>query len=164
MTKTKICKKCGNPYPITSEYFYENTGSKDGYRNSCKICERLRSKKFQQREDVKERKRINAENLAKTGLTYKKCSGCKYSKPLTSDYYSKSSYSNDGFYNRCKVCQSIYFKNYSISNAKKLSLKKKEYRSTECGRNAIRAAMKKYNRSEKGKLTQKRFKESKKLC
>lgn len=37
--KTKVCIKCGKELPVTSEYFYKNKTTKDGFKHSCKACE-----------------------------------------------------------------------------------------------------------------------------
>jgi glycyl-tRNA synthetase (class II) len=38
MTNMKVCIKCCNEFPITSDYFYRHSGHKDGFRNECKSC------------------------------------------------------------------------------------------------------------------------------
>lgn len=39
MPETKVCSKCGNKYPATTEFFYSRKEGKDGLRNDCKnVC------------------------------------------------------------------------------------------------------------------------------
>lgn len=36
--KLKVCTKCGNGMPATTEYFYEGKGKNKGLRSTCKTC------------------------------------------------------------------------------------------------------------------------------
>jgi 5-methylcytosine-specific restriction endonuclease McrA len=45
LEKTKVCKKCGQEFPATKEYFYKNKGTKDKFQGVCKKCA---SKSFNQ--------------------------------------------------------------------------------------------------------------------
>ena len=44
MENLKTCKKCGQEFPATEEYFYRNEKAKDGLQYSCKECLRKISK------------------------------------------------------------------------------------------------------------------------
>lgn len=35
---TKVCSKCGNEFPATSEFFHKTKSIKSGFRPECKIC------------------------------------------------------------------------------------------------------------------------------
>lgn len=37
---TKVCTKCGHPWPATPEYFHRHKGHSDGLRYECKACHR----------------------------------------------------------------------------------------------------------------------------
>jgi len=52
----KTCSKCGKEYPITSHYFYKDSGAKDGLRNDCKKCHKAtkREKYHQKRKCSKD--------------------------------------------------------------------------------------------------------------
>jgi len=43
----KICTKCGDEYPATSEFFYIRKDHKDGLSGDCKVCHCERSRKWQ---------------------------------------------------------------------------------------------------------------------
>lgn len=45
-TPTKICSKCGNEYPATTEYFARDAQKRDGLYSSCKRCNRPRRKSY----------------------------------------------------------------------------------------------------------------------
>lgn len=51
--------------------------------------------------------------ILKHKIMMKTCSHCKIEKPTTIDYFSKWSYSNDGFSNQCKTCSSERHKTYN---------------------------------------------------
>ena len=34
----KYCKKCGDYYPMTTEFWYRDKRAKDGFRHCCKGC------------------------------------------------------------------------------------------------------------------------------
>lgn len=40
-TPTKVCKKCGQEFPATPEFFYKNNQLKDGLYSNCKKCHNL---------------------------------------------------------------------------------------------------------------------------
>ncbi len=44
-TKTKICSKCGVEQPLTTDYYTKRHGSKDGFRNDCRACKKIRDRK-----------------------------------------------------------------------------------------------------------------------
>jgi hypothetical protein len=35
---TKICSKCGEEYPATTEFFHRRTANRDGFSSKCKVC------------------------------------------------------------------------------------------------------------------------------
>jgi len=54
----KICNKCKEEYPATLEYFYKQRNCQDGLYSWCKICDNLRTKKYQ-KENKSEIKNYN---------------------------------------------------------------------------------------------------------
>ena len=52
---TKICSKCGNEYPATTRYFYEDRLGKDGLRSDCKQCRRQNVKQYSRTHKVEKR-------------------------------------------------------------------------------------------------------------
>ena len=62
-TKTKVCSKCGEEKPLTSEYWYKrNKGSIDGFRGECKICYSNRQLKWRKKNTDKVKKYSNNYN------------------------------------------------------------------------------------------------------
>lgn len=53
----KTCKKCGETL-LAEENFYKDSGSKSGFRNACKFCERKRSKEYHFKNHDKNKKRL----------------------------------------------------------------------------------------------------------
>lgn len=62
--KTKICTKCGEEKPATTEYFYRNKNLKLGLSYYCKTCGNESIKRWREnnRERIKESKMIWAKN------------------------------------------------------------------------------------------------------
>ena len=46
MSDTKTCKRCGETFPATTEYFHERKDSKSGIRAHCKSCSSNYSKRW----------------------------------------------------------------------------------------------------------------------
>ena len=46
--ESKACSKCGKSFPATGEYFSIRSGSKDGLRANCRICESIQKKKYRE--------------------------------------------------------------------------------------------------------------------
>ncbi len=44
--ETKACKKCGEIFPLTSEYYRSHKKCKDGFENTCKGCTSLNKKEW----------------------------------------------------------------------------------------------------------------------
>jgi len=44
--ETKVCSKCGQEFPLTTEYFGKRKDSKDGFRNECKVCKKEYNKQL----------------------------------------------------------------------------------------------------------------------
>jgi hypothetical protein len=93
-TPIRFCKKCGKPFPATSEYFYlhAKNESQPYLRSSCKNCYNSSRKK-----NGVERRRDETEQ---------QCPTCQQTRPLTSEYFS--SYVNKGgtisWYSKCRIC------------------------------------------------------------
>lgn len=57
----KSCNKCGESKPLSAEYFFKRTTSKDGFRSECKSCKSQQNKKYHQSHKV-ERKIRDSQN------------------------------------------------------------------------------------------------------
>ena len=55
--KTKVCPKCKKEKPLSVEFFYRNRSTKSGFSSHCKECTLKQVKEYNQRPEVKERKR-----------------------------------------------------------------------------------------------------------
>lgn len=69
MTDTRICSKCGQEFPLTSEFWYKRKSNKDGYSTECKECCKVRASKWQKENREKRREishRYMLKNLEKT--------------------------------------------------------------------------------------------------
>lgn len=85
----KTCKKCGETFPLTEQYFQKRKDSKDGFRNECKACRKSYLAKYKQKNSEKiremdkkynqinrdkriEYKRTNRDRLRECDKLYKK--------------------------------------------------------------------------------------------
>jgi 5-methylcytosine-specific restriction endonuclease McrA len=117
----KKCKKCGNEFPATEEFFYVHKECKDGFRPECKACrikivknfykennnkilEQKKEYHIKNRDKIcaikKEYNKINSSKRSKWGKKYyienkdllnKKSKDYYYSNPERSRYYAKKS-------------------------------------------------------------------------
>ena len=76
MSKLKKCTKCGEEFPMNSQYFQPNKVCKDGFFYQCKICTAKRMKKYNEknREKILENKKKyyieNKELIIERNLAY----------------------------------------------------------------------------------------------
>lgn len=61
---TKHCPKCGQDYPLTSEFWYKDKTRKDNFYVNCKTCESCRRKK-ERGENPEQRKIVTQRYLVK---------------------------------------------------------------------------------------------------
>jgi len=66
---TKVCRVCGEEKPLTKEYFTKRKDSKDGFRNDCKDCRNISTKKWR-KEYNKEYWKKNKEKLSQQNKEY----------------------------------------------------------------------------------------------
>lgn len=48
ITPTKRCTKCGNEYPVTTQYFGRRASAPDGFTFACKACKSAHDKQYNQ--------------------------------------------------------------------------------------------------------------------
>jgi hypothetical protein len=109
--ETKVCFKCGEEKPMTTEYFYANKTAKSGLNSACKICYRNRSS---------ERSRKIYSGIITTEkkvIEKKVCRSCKIEKPISN--FGKKIENKDGFRNECKTCRLEYEKKWILENPEK---------------------------------------------
>lgn len=93
---TKICKKCGEEKPLTSENFNKNRRSKDGFRPRCSTCTKQYDKSYNERR--RESRRLyqieyRKKNKEKVG-DYQR----RYNKTLSSGIYLIKNKENEKIY------------------------------------------------------------------
>ena len=99
-TTYKLCTKCLEYKPMTSEYFYKRDNVKCGFSSSCKDCDK-----------EKEKKRVRIKPFNEKGELY--CQRCKTYKPVSEFYENASTTKNRKYYScNCKDCESERHKEY----------------------------------------------------
>lgn len=99
--------KCVHPkgaiQPMTNEHFDKSKTRKDGFEYVCRAC---RKEDYAQKHPLTPYKNrlIEIAELADKGL--KRCTKCEQIKPMTNEYFNKSSDRKDGLQAYCKVCKS----------------------------------------------------------
>lgn len=130
--ETKVCTKCGEVFPLTTDYFYK-ANNKYGFRSICKKCFKLdidkRSKKISENYIVKDKKICNV---------------CNLELPATIEYFIKRKDSKDGLSHECKKCSSIRKKKYREEHKEEIANKSKIYR--ENNKDIIKEYQKKYRK------------------
>ena len=103
---SKICTNCNQIKPITE--YSKNKLTSDGLQFSCKLCQSVKRKHYQDNNKQINANKIYNENDVKT------CSKCKQIKPITD--FSKNKTNSDGLQHLCKSCESIVRNNYRNNN------------------------------------------------
>lgn len=67
----KVCVKCKEKKPLTNEFFHSRKGSKDGFRNDCKVCHSKRTKAYYDK---------NKEVIIKQNTDYRKANWESFTK------------------------------------------------------------------------------------
>ena len=83
----KLCKPCDTKYPKTSEYFFRDKYSKDGFKARCKTCEK---------------NKVTKTTASKKG--YKKCTKCKIEYAATLENFREKESGRNGLTSRCRKC------------------------------------------------------------
>lgn len=98
----KRCCSCGEEKAHSE--FYLNRGRPSG---SCKAC---RAKQDKARKAAKSgpRKVARKEKLVLAERGLKRCGDCKAIRPKTTEFFGRSTRSEDGWLHMCKACESAY--------------------------------------------------------
>lgn len=100
----KLCTKCLEYKPMTSDYFYKRDKVKCGFNSSCIECDK-----------EKEKTRVRVKPFNEKGELY--CQRCKTYKPISEFYENASSTKNRNYYsNNCKQCESERHKEFRESH------------------------------------------------
>lgn len=103
--ETKVCSKCHEEKPLSSDYFNKNKANKDGFNGQCKECKKEYLKQWRQK-NPEYNKKYYAENLE----------------------YFKEYYQENAEYHR------EFMRQYIQDNKEYLSEKSREYQQSERGR------------------------------
>lgn len=104
-TTYKLCTKCLEYKPMTTEYFYKRDNVKCGFSSSCKDCDK-----------EKEKKRVRIKPFNEKGELY--CQRCKTYKPVSEFYENASTTKNRKYYScNCKDCESERHKEYRATHS-----------------------------------------------
>lgn len=102
--ETKICTKCKQEYPATSEYFYNNNRNKDKLHNWCKKC----CKEYDLNRSKNKEKILKEQELASKQL--KICSKCQQIKQFSQ--FNSDNNKKYGLSSVCKECDKAAAKKY----------------------------------------------------
>lgn len=95
----KQCSRCQQELPATSQFFYRNASSSDGFRPNCKTCVNA---------EMKSKRDESRPPTPVIPIGYKQCPTCKQIKQATSEFYHRNTYSSDGWMYHCKSCSADY--------------------------------------------------------
>jgi len=119
----KKCSKCG----VEKDYseFYKKVSASDGLQNICKKCCKAYSNIYQHRRKEMVGKRERKKQIEIETQT-KKCPTCNEIKPFSE--FGKDKTRKAGIRYDCKICSSLFNKNYNQKNKVKNSTQSKIYR------------------------------------
>ncbi|HUX80303.1 MAG TPA: hypothetical protein VMW10_11275 [Alphaproteobacteria bacterium] len=144
MGGTKVCTKCGEEFPATTEYFNRSKkGCKLGLRGHCKICQGREGKEYY------EKTKGPLEKDAILGST-KICISCGIEYLRTPEYFPKRKDNRDGLRNDCKSCNRQRSNKYREENKEETLKRCQEYH--RINREALLKNAKKRYQSNREKL------------
>jgi len=120
MPDYKTCKKCGQSFPATSEYFRVKKSLKSGLQNTCRSCGRVLDAIRRRKNGIPEK-----EVIRKDGL--KRCPQCKSWLPATPEYFHSDRRNQDGLASICKPCNIQHVCEYQKTHKDKVNAKNREY-------------------------------------
>ena len=140
--KTKVCPKCKKEKLLSAEFFYRNKSKKSGLCSHCKECILKQVKEYNQRPEVKERKR---EYMKRYGKEYRQRPEMKeYMKRYGKEYRQKPEVKErrrereKEYYHKPEVKERVleYMKEKYKNNP--------EYRLSSCVRSSLLQSLKKF--------------------
>ena len=105
MTETKICTKCKEELPATTEYFHRHNQSNDSLRSRCKKCRNKTNQRW---------RKIKANEKKKESPPKVQCTKCKQWYSATVEYFYKNQYAIYGLSPSCKLCDRKYSRKKSL--------------------------------------------------
>lgn len=122
----KKCSKCKDIKSVLE--FHKSKASKDGYKDWCKECRKVETKKYREenkdvilskkRQWYKDTKKMaNARTQSQLELNAKTCSQCNEDKKIL-EFRERA---NGGFYSICKQCENSNNKQYRKNNPDKIN-------------------------------------------
>jgi hypothetical protein len=97
---SRQCNLCDVEFPVTSDFYQPEKGSKDGFKLGCRKC--LSRRQMKLRKTFAERQ---AEAQAKRDAGLRKCRVCRKWKPADLDHFSVRNINSTGLNSMCKECQ-----------------------------------------------------------
>jgi hypothetical protein len=118
MKQSKVCNRCKEDKPLTKEYYYCKSATKDGFEGICKKCNRTRKSNIYKKEEAESKgNRI--------------CGICKNEYPMTQEYFFRRKANKKGFQTVCKNCKyntPALIKRRKIGNDSLVKVLKERYR------------------------------------
>lgn len=96
---SKVCKGCGEEWPVTRRFFHYASDNRDGFHHICRACKATTESRHQA---------TLANMRAPEGL--RACSKCLEPKPKTPEFFHKRG--NGGLRTECKVCVNKRYREY----------------------------------------------------
>lgn len=150
MKETKVCTKCGNELPATTEYFFKRKSGKYGLNSNCKKCSRKYNSEY-----YKQWSKDNKEKVSGYGKKYYENNKEKLEK-YKKKYYEKNKESIleecRKYYEENKEQRIQYQKQYYLENKEKASKCKKKIYSRN--KDQILARQKQYRENNKEQIAE----------
>jgi len=130
--KTKVCSKCNQELPATSDYFYKQKGGKYGLRGMCIDCKKKQDKQYAERNRdalIKKWREYNQQNREVINEKNR-----EYYKANADQIRQQRKEQRERMPKIKKVKQSRKMKRYYEANKEKLKEYARSYRKTDHGR------------------------------
>lgn len=120
----KRCSKCGQAFPLTSEFWHRFVHSRDGFRSRCKACHYADNRAYIGRNPDKVKASLKRNVNRKTAeydakgppetVAAKRCTRCCVVKPADEFHVEKRA--DDGLRPHCKVCHYLMMQGWHEAN------------------------------------------------
>lgn len=179
----KRCSACETYFPATTDYFHRNKAQRDGWNNECKACKNKRSRAYDQRPEVREKRlprqkawndahkdyhrdyyqvynEVNKEAIKEQKRTYHQRTR-EHHHAVGKLYYQKH---RDAVLARHKRNHLAHvdeyrarYKRYYRENIEWIQAHHRAYAQTERGKRASQVAQTRYKLSEKGQISRQQY-------
>jgi len=126
--KLKACRRCGEFFPATSEYFYASCSTPDGFVYECKSCRKKDNQHSYHKNKLSRSRRTFAQLQTKNGILMKLCTNKECANPerdaegflpATDEHFAINRKSRTGFTPRCKYCRNARQREWCVDNKDK---------------------------------------------